>query len=797
MNVFDECSGSRIERSVFNYRPVFLIGCLLLTILFAWSASRLNVNASFDRMIPQTHPYIKNYFNNREMLAGVGNAVRIVIENPNGDIFDSKFLEITRQINRELFLLPGVDRTWMKSVWMSSVRWTEVTAEGFRGGTVMPENYDGSPSSIASFAKNVRAAGIVGSLVGNDFRSLMIILPLLERAPGSTEQLDYGTFKQKIERLRTKYESGEASRPVRIKAVGFAMLVGELIVGLSEVMMYFGGAALIAAIMIYAYTRDLRSTLILLVCSLIAVVWLLGAMGFGGFDIDPYSVLVPFLVFAIGVSHGAQKMNGIVQDIGRGVDKYVAARLTFRRLFLAGMSALLADAVGFGVLVLIDIPVIKDLALTASMGVAFLILTNLLLLPVLLSYFGVSDKAARHSLTEGSFERRGHGFGEVWRILNRFTTPAWAWGAITLAALLATVGYASSLQLKTGDLDSGAPELRADSRYNRDVSYIDGHYGVSSDQFIVIAKTADNQCTDYQTLKKIEDLSFGLKRVPGVINVLSLSDFIKATVSGLQENNPRWYSITRNEELLGAAYQLISSDQPAFVDRACSTAPILVYLSDHKAETLQRVVSFVEQFARDNDDSDTKFLLAAGPAGIEAVTNIVVAQASRTMLMWVYGAVALLCLITFRSWRATVVALVPLGITSLLCEALMAQFGIGVKVATLPVIALGVGIGVDYALYLLSVQLDQQRLGWPLSDAYKHALQFTGKVVALVGVTLAGGVVTWVFSPIKFQADVGILLTFMFLWNMIGALVLVPALSYFLLQTETLNRAHSRIGLAS
>ena len=152
------------------------------------------------------------------------------------------------------------------------------------------------------------------------------------------------------------------------------------------------------------------------------------------------------------------------------------------------------------------------------------------------------------------------------------------------------------------------------------------------------------------------------------------------------------------------------------------------------------------------------------------------------MLLLVYAAVSVLCFITFRSWRAVVVAILPLVLTSFLCEALMVALGIGVKVATLPVVALGVGIGIDYALYLLSVQLAQQRVGVPLREAYRRALQFTGKVVVLVGVTLSAGVVTWAFSPIKFQADMGILLAFMFVWNMVGAVILIPALSHFLLQ---------------
>jgi predicted RND superfamily exporter protein len=221
--------------------------------------------------------------------------------------------------------------------------------------------------------------------------------------------------------------------------------------------------------------------------------------------------------------------------------------------------------------------------------------------------------------------------------------------------------------------------------------------------------------------------------------------------------------------------------------------PVIAYLSDHRAETLDRVVAAAGEFAADHGTEERKFLLAAGSAGIDAATNIVVRKAWVQMLFLVYAAVIILCFITFRSWRAVVVAVVPLVITSILCEALMVALGIGVKVATLPVIALGVGIGVDYALYLLSVQLAQQRVGLSLTEAYRRTLKFTGKVVVLVGVTLAAGVITWALSPIKFQADMGILLAFMFIWNMIGAVVLIPALSHFLLPTGPQSRTVARM----
>jgi predicted RND superfamily exporter protein len=219
-----------------------------------------------------------------------------------------------------------------------------------------------------------------------------------------------------------------------------------------------------------------------------------------------------------------------------------------------------------------------------------------------------------------------------------------------------------------------------------------------------------------------------------------------------------------------------------YANAACSLWPMQVFLSDHKAATLMRVVDALDVFNEEFGNDKVQFLGAAGSAGFEAATNIVVKKANREMIFYVYGAVILLCLLTFRSLAGVVCAVVPLILTTILCEALMVWLGIGVKVATLPVIALGVGIGVDYALYVLTVILAKERQGIPLHRAYFETLMFTGKVVALIGVTLAAGVVTWVMSPIKFQADMGILLTFMFLWNMVGALILMPALAHFLLK---------------
>ncbi|MFA7282193.1 MAG: MMPL family transporter, partial [Sterolibacterium sp.] len=774
---FDQQSGTLGERLLFNNRLVIMAICALVTVLLIYQALGLQLNASFEKMIPGKHPFVVNYQQNKGELAGLGNTLRIAVEVKEGTIFDAQYLETLRQLNDKLFLLPGVDRPYMKSLWTPAVRWVGVTEEGLDGGPVIPDDYNGSPASLEKLRANVERSGEIGQLVAADYKSSIILLPLYETDNG--KRISYQEFSQSLEKLRQTYESDK----IKIHITGFAKVVGDLIDGLEQVLMFFSMAIAICSAVLFWYTRCVRSTALVVACSLVAVIWLLGLLPTLGYELDPYSILVPFLVFAIGMSHGAQKMNGIMQDIGRGTHRLVAARYTFRRLFLAGLTALLADAVGFAVLMIIDIKVIQDLAITASIGVAVLIFTNLVLLPILLSYTGVSPKAARRSLKAELAEKAdtGHRKHPFWAFLDLFTRRKYATLAIGIAGLLAIAGFTVSLNLKIGDLDPGAPELRPDSRYNRDNAFMVTNYAASSDIFVVMVKTPQFQCVNYNTLAQVDALESKLNEVPGVEATMSFASLAKRAAASMNEGSLKWYDLPRTQDMLNA----IATRAPReLFNQSCDLLTAFIYLKDHKADTLDNVVHAVEEFSSANNTAEVQFLSAAGNAGFEAATNIVVKRANVQMLIMVYAAVIVLAFITFRSWRAVLCAVLPLMLTSVLCEALMVYLGIGVKVATLPVIALGVGIGVDYALYVLTVTLARLRNGMSLSEAYYQALLFTGKVVVLTGITLGIAVATWALSPIKFQADMGILLAFMFVWNMLGALILLPALARFLLAPE-------------
>ncbi len=767
-----------LERVIFNNRPAVIVICLLVSIFLFWQATLVRPSTSFEKMIPLDHPFIQKMMEHRNDLANLGNTVRISVEALDGDIFSKQYMETLREINDEVFYIPGVDRSGLKSLWSPSVRWTEVTEEGFAGGEVIPQSYNGSDDSLDLLRNNVLKSGQVGRLVANDFKSSIVDVPLLESYPDPEDQgklikLDYQQFSHQLEeKIRDKYQAQNPN--IKVHIVGFAKKVGDLIDGLLMVVLFFGVAFVITLVLLIWFTRCIRSTIAVLCTTLIAVVWQLGLMHVVGFGLDPYSMLVPFLIFAIGISHGVQKINGIALQSSDAENALTAARRTFRQLFLPGMIAILADAVGFITLLIIDIGVIRELAIGASIGVAVIVFTNLILLPVAISYAGISKRAISRSKKDAVSE---HPF---WRLLSNFASAKVAPVSIVLALLAFGGGLWYSQNLKIGDLDQGAPELRPDSRYNQDNSFIINNYSTSSDVLVVMVKTPREGCSAYPTMSAINELAWKMENTQGVQSAISLVTVSKQMIKGMNEGNLKWESLSRNKDVLNSS--IARAD--GLYNNDCSLAPLLIFLNDHKAETLDRAVHAVQTFADENNREGLEFLLAAGNAGIEAATNEVIKRSELTILVLVYVCVAVMCMITFRSWAATLCIVLPLVLTSVLGNALMAFMGIGVKVATLPVVALGVGIGVDYGIYIYSRLESFLRAGLPLQEAYYQTLKSTGKAVLFTGLCLAIGVCTWIFSAIKFQADMGLMLTFMLLWNMFGALWLLPALARFLIKPE-------------
>ena len=773
----------RIENLVFNNRRAVIVVFTIVTLFMAYSASGLRIDAGFAKMLPLKHEYMKTYVQYRDDFGGA-NRVLIAIKARDGDIFTPKFFETLRLVTDDVFFIPGVNRTRVSSLWTPNVRFTEVVEDGIAGGDVIPADFEPTPEGFAQVRENILKSPYYGRLVANDFSAAIVAAELQEINPNTGDRLDYIDVASQLEQIRQKYSNDAVGVDFDYHIIGFAKVIGDIAAGASRVVLFFVVAFFITAVFVYVYSQSIKLTIIPLACSIIAVVWQLGTLTLLGFGIDPMSILVPFLVFAIGVSHGVQMVSAHRAEVYDGADSLTAARMSFRRLLVPGGIALLSDTIGFITIMLIEIRMIQEMAITASLGVAAIILTNLILVPVLLSYVHFDE-----SYLVRLRERHKH-MDPVWNRLSKVTEPRTAAVIIVVAVILFVVGGWKATQIKIGDLHPGVPELRADSQYNIDTDLITSNFAIGVDSISVIIESVPQACTEYEYMNTIDEFEWRMRNVPGVQSVLGIATVAKIANSGWNEGSLKWRVLPRNPSTMAQSVTYIDTST-GLLNSDCSVMPVTIFTADHKAETINRVVRAVKEFRREHGTEDLKFRLATGNVGVMAATNEAVSAAQFPMLLWVFAAIIALCAVTFRSLRATLCIIIPLVLVSLLAYALMAILEIGLKTSTLPVVALGVGIGVDYGIYIYSRFRSIRAGGKSLQEAYRQTLNITGNGVLFTGITLAVGVATWIFSPLKFQADMGVLLTFMFLVNMIGAVVLLPALATWMMRDTWKNLPNS------
>ena len=658
----------------------------------------------------------------------------------------------------------------MTSLWTPNTRVMQVTEEGYEardviGGDITPDKL--TPEAVAKIRDNVIQGGYVGSLVASDFSGAMVTADLLDADPRTKAPTDYIALGPKIEaELRTKFE--DAGHEIRI--IGFAKQISDIAEGAQGVVVFFALAFVLTALAVWWYCRSWAFTVAALSCSLVSLVWQFASLQLLGYGLDPLAILVPFLVFAIGVSHGVQQINTIVREIGAGAAPFDAARHSFGALLVPGTMALITAFVGFATLMLIPIPMIRELAITASLGVAYKIITNLIMLPVVASY--VKLPADYGTRMHGIRERRSLAV----IALARLAEPGPAKVVVIVSALLFGLAVWGSRDRHIGYVQPGAPELRDTARYNRDAVAIAEKFAVGLDVLTVVHETTPESCYDFAKMSFIDDLAWELGNTEGVIGTASLPALVKLGASGFNEGNPKWGDMPRDKRSMASFIGLVGEGSGLY-DPRCTVLPINVYLTDHKADTIKRAVQVVKQYRAENKLDGVTVRLASGNAGVQAATNEVLEATELPMMLYVYATIVVLVFVTYRDWRAVVACCLPLTLATFIGYWFMKVLDIGLTVATLPVMVLAVGIGVDYAFYIYNRLQLYLAEGMDIVSAFRRALSETGIATVFTALTLSVGVATWVFSPLKFQADMGLLLAFMFMLNMVMAITVLPALA--------------------
>jgi len=767
---------ARVEQWVFGRRKLLLVIFLLATVVLFGFATQTKIDAGFEKQLPQGHPYIETFTKYQSQFGGA-NRVMVALMAREGDIFTPEYFTTLEAVTQEMYGMPGVDQSSVTSLFTPNVRFTEVVEDGFTGGNVVPADFpvgkaNPTHEDLARVRENVLKSNYMGRLVTDSFNGAMVMANLLDIDPDTRERLDYFAVAGRLEELRAKHESDAVS----VHIIGFAKVMGDIRDGALNVVTFFGITVLLTALLVWLYAQSFWFAALPLGCSIAAVAWQLGLLNLLGYGIDPMSILVPFLVFAIGVSHGVQMVRAFRAELFAGGDPLKSARAAFRQLLVPGGVALITDTIGFVTILLIPVPTIRDLAIAASIGVAVIILTNLLLLPLLLSY-----QKPRDGYREGVARRKVWTI-KIWHAVAQLSGPKVAVLLVAVCAVMFGLGFSKAKRVEVGDLHQGVPELRPDSRYNRDSATITGNFNLGVDVFIAFTETVKDGSVDYGAMELLDRFEWHLANIEGVKNVMGLAGIARTINSGYSEGSLKWRVLPHNRDMLAQAVGRVETST-GLTNLDGSVLPVMVFLEDHKADTLRRIVAAVKAFDEKNGTEKARFRLAGGNAGVMAATNEVVEAAQFPILIYVYVAVALLCLASYRSIKAVVCIVLPLALVSVLAHSLMHAMEIGLKTSTLPVVALGVGEGVDYGIYLFSCFIAQRRKGLSFAESMDATMTQVGSAVVFTGLTLSVGVGTWAFSALQFQADMGILLMFMFLMNMVFAILLLPAIARLLFRS--------------
>ena len=584
--------------------------------LIAWRG--LRIDTSFNKTLPLQHEYMRTYLDPKVAEFRGANRVLIALIARDGNMFTPEFFEALRKATDEVMVMDGIDRARVQSIFTPNVRYLEVVEDGIEAGNVMPADFTPTPENMARVRDNIRKAGILGRLVANDFSGALVSAIVLDQDARGRPVDPIKVAHQLEARIRDAIETSHSGASgIDVRIIGFAKVMGDIA----------DGAAIGRAVRGHHARADAAGG-----AGLLPVL----ARGVrAGAVLGDRGRVAARSAGAAALWHRPDRPAGAVPDLRHrraatacrksvrwanaafeGLDSMEAARRTFRQLLAPAIVALLADLVGFVTILLIPVQVIREMAVTASIGVAIVILTDLVLLPVLVSY--VHFDAGYHARVERRHRRSSSGCGSA----SPGSPPAGPRSSIIgVAALLAVLGWWKGRETPIGDTQAGVPELRADSRYNRDNDVITSKFTIGVDVLTVIVESREPVCVSHDLMTEIDRFAWHMRNVPGVQDVVTLPFIAKIAIAGWNEGSLKWRSIPREQTQLTQSTRYIETST-GLLNENCDVVPVLMFLADHRAATIERVVAAVKDWrARQPDRRGRACCLAAGNVGVMAATN--------------------------------------------------------------------------------------------------------------------------------------------------------------------------------
>lgn len=752
-----------VGRFLLRWRVLVLLSIVGLTGFFSYEVTQVKVESPTIDLFPSTHPYVKTFIKYSKVFGGAARVI-IQLEVKEGDIFNKETLEKVRRITKALELLPGINNYQVISLSQRKVKERKIdSVRGIRHIPIMWPKVPQTEEGIEDLKHRIYTnPNVFGSLVSLDSKATLILGGFIEHKLKPKET--YEAIQKIIEK--------EVDENTSIQVIGRPILLGTILQQYPQLINLFFLTVGSILLLLLVYFRDIRGVIVPLCTALVSAIWGVGFLGVLGYNFDLLVIVVPFIISARALSHSVQLVARYIEEYIEKQDKKEAAIGVFGGLFKPGMVAIVTDAAGVLLVWLTPIPLLQKLAVMGGFWVLSIVISDMILNPILLSFLPAPKVLKEHK--EGWFDKLLAGAAYLCLGGRR----KWV---LAITGVVFVVGFLFARNLVVGDVHPGTPMLWPDSKYNRDTDRIAKKFR-NTEQFTVVVEGDTREAIkNPDVLKKMQAFQRHMEGIPEVGATSSIADILPDTISMFHNNDPKWELIPNDPESTGFFTEMIfqgaePGDLVRHITIDSQNANINCSLRDHKGETLRKVVSHAKEFIANNPLDGAKFRLAGGLGGLTAAINEEVTKHQTQVTVLAFSIIFIFCAIAYRSLLAGLLFLVPLIASNYLTYALMGARHIGLDVNALPVVAVGVGLGVDYGLYVIGRIQEEYRKSGEIDSSVVTAICTAGKAVAFTAGTMVFGVVFWSFSFLRFQADMGTLLLFWMIISMLGGLILLPTL---------------------
>ncbi|MBI4527339.1 MAG: MMPL family transporter [Deltaproteobacteria bacterium] len=756
----------RLAEFIVQRRLSILLAVTLLTVFFGYYALKIEMYTAFSDLLPQNHPYVKVHNEFRKVFGGA-NIILLSMEVKQGDIFNPVTLAKIKRLTEVVERTPGASNYQIFSIARQKVKDIRATAWGIEVQPVMWPAVPRSAEEIQQL-RNVIYANptIVGRLVSEDGKAALITAAFHE------ERLDYGGLFRRIRQAKAEVEDENTT----LFAAGEPILYGWIYYYLREIGLIIALTCITILLLLILYYRNLNGVLIPTISALITFIWGTGFTALLGYNFEPLVLVVPFLISARTISHSIQFRERFFEELERLGDKEKAATECAAALLMPGTVSIITDAIGLTVLLIAPMPILTKLAIAGSFWVISNIVSVAILDPILCCYFPVPRRLPRGG--------EGHWLDAPLRAMARFCVSGGGrW--LVLAAFGGVIVWSFYWYqfLTLGDSRPGSPLLWPDSNYNVSVRHINEKFQGTDHLFVIVKGRGEGAMKSPAVLETLEAFQRHMLRSPHVGGADSLADFTRQINTVLHNNDPRWGLLPPSADEVGGILMVAEhGSEPGDFDRWVNynfqNGKLTFFLYDHRGETIREVMERAKEFISNHPLKEAELKLAGGLVGVLAAANEVIERSDKLTLGLMLAVQLVFCALGFRSVVAGLLFVGVVLISNTFGMALMAYWNVGLNVNTLPVISLGIGFGEDYGIYIVSRAIEEyaRQRHADIKTALTEGVATAGKAVLYTAVLISAGIAFWAFSPLRFQAEMGIQLLIILTMNMLGGLFLLPAL---------------------